>query len=159
MDSITAINIVRDNLRTNLTDPFTLMIPPGSRGTGINWIFHNEPVLSKRYPIIELKKVDNPTTVLSIGSDYWEQEEIFVNLWVYTKNGTKIKVGTTVYLNEGLVEYYLGLIKRTLKPQFNTLFTAGVKGYKAVNTTRVEYDTATQLYYGAVTIRVRFFQQ
>lgn len=156
MDTITAINIVRDNLRTNLTDPITTA--GGSRGTGIQWIFHSEPIVSYKYPIIQLKKIDNPTTVMSIGSDYWEEEEIFINIWFETKNGFKITTGGVEYLNEGLVEYYLGQIKTTLKSQFNTLFTAGAKGYKAINTTKVEYDQATQIYFGAVTIRIRFFQ-
>jgi len=157
INTVTAIKTIRDNLRTNLTDPYSTA--GGTRGTGVQWIFYNEPISSPKYPIIELKKIDNPTTVLTIGSNYWEEEQIFVNIWFYTKNGFKITVSGTDYLNESLVEYYLGQIKTTLKGEFNTLFDAGVKGYKAINTTKIEYDPATQLYFGAVTIRVRFFQQ
>ena len=151
------INTVRNSLRDNLVDPYTLMIPAGQARSGNTWIFADEPITIYKYPMVQLKKVDNPSTVLTIGSNYWEEEEIFINIWYYVKNGQSIRVSGTTYKNAQLVEYYLGQIKTTLKAQFNTLFDAGVKGYKHLNTTIVDYDPATQLYFGAVTIRVRFF--
>ena len=68
-----------------------------------------------------------------------------------------MNISGTEYKNAQLVEYYLGLIKTTLKGQFNTLFDAGVKNYKCVGTTNIEYGSNTQLYFGAVTCRVAWF--
>lgn len=155
MDVVTALLTIRDNLRTNLSDPITLA--GGSRGTGLNWIFYNEPVISK-YPMIEIKKTDNPRVPISIGPTYVEDEQVFANVWIYFKNGFKFTVSGTEYVNSQAVEYMLEQVKSTLKTQFSTLFDAGVKNYKSVNTTPVNYDPETQLYFGAVTIRVQFFQ-
>ncbi len=157
MDSITCINAIRDSLRTNLTDPY--VTAGGTARGGSYWIFANEPITTYKYPMVQVLEVDNPTEVISIGSNYWEYEQVFINLWFYTKNGFKITVGGTEYKNAQMVEYYKGQIKETLKAKFTTLFSAGVKGYKHINTTKVEYDPDTQLYYGAVTIRVMFFKQ
>lgn len=155
MDTITAILTIRDSLRTNLTD---LYVTAGgvTRG-GTYWIFALEPTTGAKFPIVEIKKVDNPIKVIDIGPDYTESEEVFMNIWFYTKNGFKVTISGTTYLNESLVEYYLGQIKAKLKAQFNTLYTAGVGSYRAINTSVVEYDPDTQLYFGFVTIRVRFF--
>ena len=156
MDSITAINAIRDSLRTNLTDPY--VAAGGTARAGDQWIFANEPHTVMKYPTIEIKKIDNPSEPISIGSDYWEQEQVFMNIWFYSKNGFKLTTGN-LYSNAQLVEYYLGQIKQTLKAQFDNLFVLDVRGYKHMNTTTVEYDPECQLYYGAVKIRVRFFQQ
>ena len=81
--------------------------------------------------------------------------------WLFIKfiNGFKAEVNGTEYVNEQLVIEYLAKIHRTLKDNFTVLFSKSAKGYKKVNTTYVEYDKDTQLYYGAVTVRVRFFTQ
>lgn len=147
---------MRDSLRDNLSDPYILA--GGSRSSD-SYIFGDEPVAGAKYPQIQIKKVDNPTENISIGSEYWEHEMLFLNIWFYSKNGFKITVGGTEYTNAQLVEYYQGLIKTTLKGQFNTLHDAGVGGYRHFNTTTVEYDPETQLYYGAVTIRVWYFSR
>lgn len=152
MDSITALNIVRDSLRTNLQDPFVT-----AGGNSRVWIYASEPLAGAKYPMLQLKKTDNPTEVIDIGYDYTEFEQLFVNCWFSSKNGFKLTIGGTEYVNEGLVEYYLGLIKTTLKAQASTLHTAGTKMYRHINTTGVEYDPATQLYFGAVTIRIAYF--
>ena len=157
MDSVTAGLTIRDNLRTNLTDPYTTA--GGSRGTGVQWIYYNEPILSAKYPIVELKKVDNPSVPIDIGSNYMEYEQLFLNIWFSTKNGFKINVSGTEYVNSQLVEYYQGLIKSTLKAQFDTLHDAGAKMYKHVNTSPIEFDKETQLYFGSVTIRVSYFNR
>lgn len=156
IDSVTAINTIRDSLRDNLVDPYETA--GGSRESNM-YIFSNEPHSTFKYPQIELLKIDNPSSPISIGSNYWEQEEVIINIWFYTKNGFKITPASTEYQNAQLVEYYLGQIKETLKENFNTLSDAGVKGYKHINTTKVDYDKDTQLYFGACTIRVRFFKQ
>ena len=157
MDSVTAINEVRDVLRDNITDPY--VTAGGSARGGSMWISANEPHSTFKYPQIELLKINNPSDPISLGSDYWEQEQVFINIWFYTKNGFKITPESTEYKNAQLVEYYLGQIKETLKSAFTTLSDAGVKGYKHINTTIIQYDKDTQLYFGAVTIRVRFFKQ
>ena len=46
-----------------------------------------------------------------------------------------------------------------MKAQFNTLHTAGARMYKHVNTTIIEYDPETQMYFGAVTVRVAYFNR
>ena len=155
VDSITAMKTIRDSLRTNLTDAY--QYAGGTARLGSTWIYYDEPHVSGKYPQIEIKKVDNPSTVLSIGPSYGEREFVFMNIWFYIKNGFKLIISGTEYKNTEAVEYYLGLIKRTLKAQNSTLFTAGVKGYSHLNTTKVEYDPATQLYYAAATVRVEFF--
>ena len=155
MNSATAITTIRDSLRTNLTDP--LVTAGGSRGTGVQWIWQDEPTTVAKYPSIQIEKINNPTKPISIGYNYWEEETLFLNIWFYTKNGFKITVTGTEYINAQLVEYYQGLIKTTLKAQASTLHTAGVGSYKHVNTTNVDYDPATQLYFGAVTVAVRYF--
>ena len=155
MNSITAMNTLRDSLRTNLTDPY--VTAGGNDRGGAYWIFADEPNTATKYPQIELKKLDNPTEPIDIGSNYMEYEQLYVNIWFYSKNGFKITVSGTEYKNSQVVEYYMGLIKTTLKDQFTTLQSACVKMYKHVNTTNVEYDPETQLYFGAVTIRVAYF--
>ena len=126
-------------------------------GTGVNWIFSNEPILSAKYPLIIIEKIDNPSVPISIGDAYSEFEQLFLIVKFHTKNGFKVTISGTEYLNSQLVEYYQSLIKTTLKAQFNPLFALGVKNYKAINTSRVEYDGDTQLYFGFVTIRVAYF--
>jgi len=144
-------------LRTNLADPYTLTVPSNTSRTASTWIFSNEPTSVTRFPIIQLKKLDNPTQILNIGYEYTERERLFVNIWFSSKNGFKVTVGGTEYANAQLVEYYLGLIKRTLKAQASTLHTAGVIGYHHINTSPPEYDEETQIYYGVVTCQVEYF--
>ena len=155
MDAITAINIVRDSLRDNLVDPY--VYAGATARSGSLYIFADEPHVAPKYPQVEIKKVDNPSTVLTIGPNYAEREYVYMNVWFYAKNGFKATINSTEHKNAALVEYYLGLIKTTLKGQFNALFSAGVKGYSHLNTTTVGYDPETQLYFGAVSIKVEFF--
>ena len=155
MNTITAINTVRDSLRTNLIDPYTYA--GATARDGSTWIFADEPNVMPKYPQIEIKKVDNPSTILTIGSNYGEREYVYMNVWFYSKNGFKGTISGTEYKNAALVEYYLSLIKTTLKTQLNTLHTAGVGGYAHLNTTTVGYDAETQLYFGAVSIKIEFF--
>ena len=155
MDSVTAINTIRDSLRTNLIDPHSYYNSNVNR----TWVYSDEPISGAQFPQVQLLKIDNPSRPISIGSNYWEQEELFLNIWFSSKNGFKATISGTEYKNAQLVEYYLGNIKSTLKDQFNTLHDAGVGSYYHVNTTPVEYDSETQLYFGAVTIRVRYFNQ
>ena len=157
MNSATAIDIVRDSLRTNLTDAY--VTAGGTARGGAYWIFSDEPWTGAKYPQIQLRKLDNPSEPISIGPEYWENEQLFINIWFYTKNGFKITVSDVEYMNAKLVEYYQGLIKTTLKGKFNTLFTAGVKNYKHNNTTEVGYDPDTQIYFGGVVVRVQYFNQ
>ena len=157
MNSVTALNVVRDSLRTNLVDP--IVTAGGTARDGSMWIYGNEPVSNNKFPRVELRKIDNPTENISIGSDYTEHERLFIEAWFYTKNGFKITVGGVEYSNAQLVEYYQGLIKTTLKAQFNALHALGVGGYRHLNTTRVEYDPETQLYYGNVLLRVWYFNR
>ena len=157
MKSVTAMTIIRDSLRDNLTDPFETA--GGAYRGGSMWIFEDEPSSGTKYPRIQLLKIDNPTEVISMGYNYTEKEDLYVNIWVYTKNGFKITVSGTEYKNSKLAEYYLGLIKETLKADAANLHTDGTLGYKHINTTIVDYDPETQLYFGAVTIRVFYFNQ
>jgi len=156
LDTITAIRVVRDSLRTNLADPY--IYAGGTSRTGDTWIFADEPRVGPKYPQIQIKKLDNPSTILSIGPDYGEREFLYLNVWFYTKNGWKAIMDGETYANSQFVEKYQGLIKTTLKAQFNNLYADGVNGYAHLNTTTVGYDVETQLYYGAVTIRVEYFQ-
>ena len=155
-DSITVINVVRDSLRSNLVDPYTTA-GGNAGGTARNWIFTDDPQQGTKYPRIQLKKVSNPSTPISMGYGYAEQEQVFINIWFYAKNNFKITVSGVEYKNEQLVEYYMGQIKQTLKGQASTLHTAGAQGYKHINTTEVVYDPETQIHYGAVSIRTQFF--
>lgn len=157
MNSIIALNIVRDNLRTNLTDLYSLA--GGEARDGSLFIFGDEPVTNHKYPQIQLLKSNNPSEPITIGPAYTEYEQLFINIWVYSKNGFKITVSGTEYKNAEIIEYYLGLIKTTLKAQFNTLFSNGAKMYKHINTTNIIYNEREQLYTGAVTIRVAYFNK
>jgi len=156
MDSVTAINIIRDSLRTNLVDPYSYA--DATARDGSIWIYADEPRVAAKYPQIQIKKVDNPNEVLSIGPNYAEREYLYLNVWIYFKNGFTFTESATDYKNSQAVERYQGKIKTTLKAQVSTLALAGVKGYKAINTTTVGYDTDTQLYFGAITIQVQYFQ-
>jgi hypothetical protein len=157
MDSITAINVVRDTLRTYLQDPYVLA-GGDSRG-GSYWIRGDEPDVSPKYPKIQILKVSNPTVPIDIGSTYMEHEQLILNIWIYSKNGFKITVSGTEYSNAQLIEYYLGQIKTCLKGKFNYMYNLGVGGYKHMNTSTVTYDPETQLYFAAVSIRVWWFKQ
>jgi len=152
------MNVFRDILRDNLTDPYS--IAGGNARDGNMWIFANEPNVATKYPQIELKKVDNPVDIIDIGFNYMEHEMVFMNIWVYVKNGFKITVDGVEYKNAQVVEYMLGQIGDTLKDNQATMVTNCVNsGYKKVNTTTVEYDSTTQLYYGAITVRGWFFKR
>ena len=155
MDTVTAIDKVRDSLRDNLTDAY--VTAGGAHRGGDLWIFSDEPSSVARYPMIQLKKTDNPTEVISLGYSYTEFEQLFINIWFYCKNGFKITVSNVEYKNAKLAEYYQGLIKSTLKTDASNLHTDGTKGYRHINTSTVEYDPDTQLYFGAVTVRVFYF--
>ena len=154
MNSVAGMLAVRDTLRLNLTDP---VVTAGGDRDGINWIYTDEPHASNKFPMIELKKIDNPSVPIDIGSDYTEYEQLFVNVWFYTKNGFKVVIDDIEYSNGLLVEYYQGLIKETLKANFNDLCLLGAKMYKHVNTSTIAYNPDTQLYRGAVSIRVAYF--
>ena len=151
---VEALVVIRDNLRTNIEDP--IYTAGGQNRGGAYWIFADEPILSS-FPQIQVIKIDNPSEVLDIGSDYTSYEQLFFNVYFKSKNGFKVTISGTEYKNSQLVEYYLGLIKTTLKGQFSTLFDAGCQGYKCTGTTNIEYDSATQLYFGAVSCRICWF--
>ena len=153
MNSITALLVLRDSLRTNLTDPRITAGATNSR----TWIHTDKPLTQATYPRIELQKIDNPTIPISMGMDYCEFEQLFVNVWFYTKKDFKITVNSVIYQDEQLVEYYLGLIKTTLKAQFSNLFTAGDKNYKHINTSVIAFDESTQLHFATVTVRVAYW--
>jgi len=157
MNSITAINTIRDTLRLYLTDPFVTV--GGDSREGSYWIRGDEPDVSAKYPKIQILKLSNPTVPVDIGSEYMEHEQLMLNIWFYSKNGFKITVSGTEYVNAQLVEYYLGLIKTTLKAKFEYLYNLDVGGYKHMQTSKVEYDPETQLYFGCTTIRVWWFQR
>jgi hypothetical protein len=156
-DSITLLNVLRDTLRTYLTDPYTYTVPANQARDGTYWIFGDEPANSAKYPMIQILKLTNPTVPISIGPVYWEHEQVFANIWFYSKNGFSITVNGTTYKNAQVVEYYLGKIKTTLKSKFLDMCDDGARDYKAMDTTPVGYNSETQLYFGAVTVRVRTF--
>jgi len=151
------MNVVRNVLRENLQDPY--VTAGGTARGGEYYIFADEPITSAKYPQIQLKKVDNPSEPIDIGSNYMEHEQLFINIWFYNKNGFKIVVDGVTYSNAQMTEYYLGLIKSTLKDNFTNMADECVRGYKHINTTNIEYDPETQLYYAAVTVRVRWFSR
>lgn len=156
MDAITAINTIRDTLRENLTDPYEVASGKYSDRT---WIYSDEPIAGAKFPQIQILKTENPTEVIDIGPNYTEHERLFMRVWFSTKNGFKVTIDGTEYKNAQFVEYMLGQIKSTLKGQFSELEDAGVGGYRNINTTSVEYDAETQLYFGAVVIRVWYFNR
>jgi len=155
--ALSLINVVRDNLRTNLTDPITLTSGSPLARTGSNWIFADEPNSVKSYPMIELEKVDNPTTNISIGPNYTNHEMVFINIWCYVKNGFTITTSGVSYKNAQVVEYMLNSIKTTLKAQFSSLNTNCAGGFRVLNSAPIEYDPDTQLYYSQVSVRVWYF--
>jgi hypothetical protein len=155
--SVSAGNVVRDVLRTYLTDPYTYA--GGLARSGSTWIFYNEPNLGSKYPIIEISKLDNPSEPIDIGSDYTVHEQLILNIWFYSKNGFKVKISDVEYVNAQLVELYLGKIKETLKAKYTTLDASCAKMYKCVNSSAITYDPDTQLYYGNLVIRVAYFNR
>ena len=161
-DSITAINTVRDVLRDDLADPYSL-IAGGETRPGNMWVFANEPNVAAKYPQIQLLKLDNPRNILNIGSNYTDQELLVVNIWFSAKNGFKVTVSNVEYKNAQLVEYYLGQISKTLKLDFeksnsaSTIKAASIPAYRTLNSSPVEYDSEHQLYFGSVTIRIYYF--
>ena len=156
MNSITALNLVRNSLRDNLVDLYSY-IDGASARPGSEFIFGDEPLLSHKHPTIQLKKIDNPTEVISMGYNYTEFEQLFINVWVYVKNGFNVTISGTKYSNAEAVEYLVGQIKTTLKEDASNLHDEGVKMYKHVNTTTVDYLPDQQLYACACTIRVAYF--
>jgi len=158
LDCVTGINTVRDFLRDNLIDPYTYISGCSDRG-GEYWIFGNEPHSSPKYPQVEIKKIDNPTQVISIGKNYAEKEQAYLTVWLYCKNGFSVTISSTEYINAQFIEKYMGTIKTTLKAKFadNSFQDVGIQGYKHLSTSRVEYDPETQLYFGAVSIMIEYF--
>lgn len=154
MDTVTATNIIRDELREHLVDPYVLA---GGRSRNGLWIFTDDPRLDATFPRIQIRKFNNTNQVLTIGPEYYDHEMLFLNIWVYVKEGFKLTIDQTTYSNEQLVEYIEGEIKKTLKSRFTSLQDKGVGGFRNLNTTQTTYDKTTQMYYGAVSIRVWFF--
>lgn len=152
MDTNLALTTLKDNLNSNLTD---LYVTAGGK-VREQYIYYNQPISSPKYPIIEIKKVDNPESVLTIGPNFTTSEYVYANLWVYSKNGFKVVVDGTTYLNTSLVEYLMTHIKDTIKSQFSTLHTEGII-VKSINTSQIIYDPVTQLYFAAVSIMIWFF--
>ena len=103
MDSVTAMNIIRDSLRDNLTDPY--VTAGGTSRTSSTWVYADEPHTTFKYPQIEIKKLDNPSEPITIGPGYTEYEQLFLNIWFYTKNGFKMTTGGVEYKNAQLTEY------------------------------------------------------
>jgi hypothetical protein len=157
MDVVTSINVVRDYLRDNLTDPY--VTAGGKARGGAYWVFGDEPSTSSKFPQIQITKFDNTNEVIDIGSNYMEHEQAFLAIYFYTKNGFKVNINGTTYVNTQLAEYYLTQIKRLLKAGYSDLDDECARGYKWLNTTKVVYNPETQLYSGAVIIRVRWFQR
>lgn len=159
LDSITIQLTIRDSLRTNLTDPYTLFDPAVTARSGEYWIYADEPHTSGKYPKVDvLKGADGLNNVIAMGSPYSDFEYNYYNVFFYVKNGTSIVVNGVTYKNSQVVEYYLGLIKSTIKSQFSNITSAGgIKDIIPVATTKPEYDSATQLYYGWVVFRTRHF--
>lgn len=155
MENVTAMNIVRDTLSLNLSDPRVV-----AGGTArASWIFADEPITSDKYPIIELNKLKSDSNIISMGdTDYCDHTLLYITVWFSSKNGFKVTIDGTEYKNSQLVEYYLGKIGETLKSKFNVLFNQGVGGYRQLSSEKVAYDHNTQLYYGAVQIRVWYFK-
>lgn len=157
MDSITALNVVRDTLREKLQDPYVQA--GGNYRGGDMWIFGDEPLVGAKFPQIQIYKFDNPSEPISIGSNYYEFEQLLFRVWFLSKNGFKVTVGGTTYTNAQLVEYELGQIKQTLKAQFNNMFNNNVKNYRHLNTSSIIYDKDTQLYKGYVIGKVVYFNR
>lgn len=157
LDVITAINVVKNVLRDNLTDPYTYA--GGTARPGDQWIFADEPHSAFKFPQIQIVKFRNPTKPISIGSNYTEYEELLLNIWVFSKNGFKIVYNGTTYTNAQFVEFELGKIKELLKSKFNEMFSSGVKNYYHLNTSNIIYDPETQLYKAYVTCRVSYFNK
>lgn len=154
MELIDAINVVRDTLRDNLTDPY---VTAGGNSRNGLWIHTDEPNAGATYPRIQIKKFDNPIAPISIGSNFTEEEVLILNIWFFSKNNFKLTINNVVYKNDQLVEYYLGLIRTALKTYMPDKVSEGIKGYKAVSTSPVEYSEVTQLHYANVTIAVKYY--
>ena len=159
MDSITAQLSIRDSLRDNLTDPYTLFSQSVDARDGSMWIFADEPHAGAKYPKVEvLKATGGINSVIGMGSPYTDVEHNYYNVFFYVKNGTTIVVDGTTYKNSQVVDYYQGLIKSTIKNQFSSLTSAGgIKDVISLTTSEIDYDSDTQLYYGYITFRVRHF--
>jgi hypothetical protein len=153
MDSDTALNTLKNSLITNLTDVYVT----AGGNTRSQWIYYNEPISSPKYPIIELTKLTNPEIVLDIGPNFAVSEVVIANLWVYSKNGFNVNIAGTEYLNSRLVEWLFVQIKNIIKTQFSSLFSSGII-CRTLNTSRIEYDPNTQLFFGAVSVKIWFFK-
>lgn len=155
MNAITALITIRDNLRSNVVDPF--FYAGATSRSGSSFIFMDEPHSITKYPVIEIEKINNPSEIIEIGPEHMEWEMVFSNIWFTTKNGFKCTISGTEYSNSMLVQYYLDYMKNVLKGQLTVLHNLGVGGIKSINTTKVLYDSNTQTYSGALTIRCWFF--
>lgn len=154
MDTVTATNIVRDELRAYLTDPYVLA---GGRSRGGLWIFTDDPRQDATFPRVQISKFNNTNQVLTIGPEYFDHERLFLNLTVYVKNDFKVVINGVTYKNEQLVDYIQGEIKKVLKSRFSSLQSQGVGGFRNLSTSNIVYEPDSQLYYGTVSIRVWFF--
>jgi len=157
MNNVNAITIVKQTLKDHLTDP---LVTAGGDRNNIDWIFENEPKSAYKYPKIEIIKNTQPKpTILDIGPDYTTRNYLILAITFFTKNGFKITVSGTDYVNAQLVEYYLDtMIEPTLKAQFTDMFDQGVKNYKSLGTSTIGYNPETQVYFGNLNIMVEFFR-
>jgi len=150
------IDTVRDTLRSYLTD---LYLTAGGSRSNSSYIFGDEPISNDKYPQIQILQAgDTPSPeILDIGMEYMVRKRVFLNVWIYTKNGFKVTVDGTEYVNARLLLYYRELVEKCLKSHIVDMDALGARDYHLIKEGKVNYDSSTQLYNTYFTICLEYF--
>jgi hypothetical protein len=163
MDPRLAADLIRDTLHTNLIDPYLLVNTTtykrqNSSTLKSTWIHSDAPLAQATFPRIQIKKIGEDNTILSIGTDYTDWQQVFFNIYFYTKDGFTVTVGTDNLKNDRLVEYELQQIRNTLKTYQTTTQAGGIDGYKCLTSSNiVRFDETMGLWVGYITVRYWWF--
>jgi len=155
MDSIDAVNVIRDFMREYVADPY---VTAGGKAR-LSWIFTDDPFSSATYPRIKISIHNHTSRPIDIGPDYTNWENVVVKIQFFTKQDFKVVLNNTIYTNEQLVSKYQNIIHDTLKSKFNELYASGVKAFKLIGMSTPSYEPNYQCHNGYILCNFWLFRR
>lgn len=155
MDDRESMNILKDILQIKMEDPLAQW---GSAER--NWIHTDKPLLSAKYPRIQISKVA-PTTIniISCGFNYWEQRFVPIRIWFYTKTEFKWSYGEETLVDEELCKHYGEVIQNTIKDNAEDIkFEHGIY-FKVTDIGEPVPDEDGQFYVVPVSATIMYFKK
>lgn len=150
-----AADIIKTCLNTYLTDPYLIVSPKTSKRA---WIHTDLPLSSATFPRIQIKKIAEQNEIISMGTNYRERRIVFFNILFYSQPAFGITIDNEKLSDDRFIEYYLSVIRDTLKAQQTYTQGQGIDGYKVMdNSNEVIFDEQMGVYPGFLTVRYWWF--